>query len=104
MTALSTRRVSMHAPTPPHAVAERAPARASARRLVVVPAAPAPSPEPLVENAPGFWARLRDRVDLWRRRAAGRRALAEMTPRMLADIGVSPFEAAHEATKPFWRA
>lgn len=70
------------------------------RRLAVLPAyAPA-----VPERRPSALARALATIVAWRRRAAGRRALAEMTPRMLADIGVTPFEAAHEASKPFWRS
>jgi uncharacterized protein YjiS (DUF1127 family) len=32
-----------------------------------------------------------------------RSALAELDDRLLADIGVSPAQARHEANKPFWR-
>ncbi len=69
------------------------------RRLAVLPAyAPA-----LPERRPSALARAVATIVQWRRRAAGRRALAEMSPRMLADIGVSRFEAQEEASKPFWR-
>ena len=41
---------------------------------------------------------------LWRERARQRRHLAEMSPEMLRDIGVSPSQARAEAGKPFWVA
>lgn len=47
---------------------------------------------------------LRRLVRLWIRRDRSRRALAELEPRMLCDIGVDPGAAAAEAAKPFWRA
>jgi uncharacterized protein YjiS (DUF1127 family) len=40
---------------------------------------------------------------LWRERAYSRKNLAELDPRMLRDIGVSPSQIWHEANKPFWR-
>ena len=40
----------------------------------------------------------------WRERVRYRRALAQMSERELADIGVSWSEIANEAAKPFWRA
>lgn len=40
----------------------------------------------------------------WRRRANGRRELAALSDRCLRDIGLTRYDAAHEARKPFWRA
>lgn len=40
----------------------------------------------------------------WSERVRQRRALASMSPRMLADIGVRRELAAIEAQKPFWQA
>ncbi len=37
-------------------------------------------------------------------RSRERQVLASMDARMLRDIGVTPYEAAEEARKPFWRA
>ena len=48
----------------------------------------------------GAWAT----IGLWRERARQRRDLAEMSPEMLRDIGVSVSAARHEAGKPFWSA
>ncbi len=39
----------------------------------------------------------------WRRRARDRYALLAMSERDLRDIGVTRFDAAREAAKPFWR-
>ena len=36
-------------------------------------------------------------------RSRQRRALAELDDRLLRDIGVTAYDAAHEAGKPFWR-
>ncbi len=44
------------------------------------------------------WATL----GLWRERARERRHLAEMTPQMLNDIGISRAAARAEAARPFW--
>ncbi len=41
---------------------------------------------------------------LWRERARQRVRLAEMSPEMLHDIGVSLSAARAEAGKPFWAA
>ena len=43
-------------------------------------------------------------VHLWSERARQRRHLAEMSPEMLHDIGVSTSAARAEAAKPFWQA
>ncbi|GAB4387746.1 DUF1127 domain-containing protein [Albidovulum sp.] len=40
---------------------------------------------------------------MWRARRATRRALARLTPALLADIGLDAAAAAAEARKPFWR-
>jgi uncharacterized protein YjiS (DUF1127 family) len=40
----------------------------------------------------------------WRRRARGRRELAELGEQALHDIGLNRYDAYHEAKKPFWRA
>jgi len=46
----------------------------------------------------GLWATM----GLWRERAEQRRHLAEMSPEMLRDIGISASAARAEAGKPFW--
>jgi uncharacterized protein YjiS (DUF1127 family) len=40
----------------------------------------------------------------WHRRLQDRRELAGLCERSLRDIGLSRYEAAYEANKPFWRA
>ena len=49
-------------------------------------------------------AAVRQTVRTWRERARTRRALSELTHRMLDDAGIEPHEAMEEARKPFWRA
>jgi uncharacterized protein YjiS (DUF1127 family) len=39
----------------------------------------------------------------WRERARQRRHLAELSDHLLKDMGLSRFEADHEASKRFWR-
>jgi uncharacterized protein YjiS (DUF1127 family) len=42
-------------------------------------------------------------VACWHERARQRRALAALSDELLRDIGVTRFDAEHEANKPFWR-
>jgi uncharacterized protein YjiS (DUF1127 family) len=44
------------------------------------------------------------RLAVWRTRARGRRVLRELDARTLSDIGVSQYDVAIEAAKPWWRA
>ncbi len=44
------------------------------------------------------------RLELWRRRARGRRSLARLSERELRDLALSRSDARLEAGKPFWRA
>lgn len=46
---------------------------------------------------------LRRLLALWRQRARQRRALAELPPERLADLGLTAAQARTEAAKPFWR-
>ena len=39
----------------------------------------------------------------WSQRSRGRMQLAELDERMLADIGLTRADVAHEVAKPFWR-
>ena len=43
-------------------------------------------------------------VGEWRRRSRERSALAAMSDRSLRDIGITRYDAAYEASKPFSRA
>ncbi len=42
-------------------------------------------------------------IEEWRRRARSRRELAVLCDRCLRDFGVTRYDAAREASKPFWR-
>jgi uncharacterized protein YjiS (DUF1127 family) len=61
-----------------------------------------PAPQPEI----GVWRRALALFSLWRLRAAQRRQLAEIAvdPRMLRDIGLTPYDAAQEIRKQFWRS
>ncbi len=54
----------------------------------------------IVKNAA---TRMFDALLVWQARANERRHLAEMDPRILADIGLNRADALKEASKPFWR-
>jgi uncharacterized protein YjiS (DUF1127 family) len=57
--------------------------------------------------ARNFGQILADAFDLflaWRERAAGRKALAQLDPRMLKDVGLTSADVALESDKPFWSA
>ena len=41
-------------------------------------------------------------VRVWRERSRSRRALAELDPHLLKDIGLSSYDARVESIKPFW--
>lgn len=41
---------------------------------------------------------------VWENRARERKALAEMPPNLLKDIGITRIDAQRETEKPFWRA
>lgn len=71
------------------------------RRLAVMAAA---EPAPVVAARPSLLSRLHGTLAMWHARAQGRRQLAQMSPYMLADIGITPCQAQFEAAKPFWRA
>ena len=45
-----------------------------------------------------------DTLMTWRERARQRRALRQLGPQHLRDIGVTSEEAEREAATPFWRA
>jgi|HubBroStandDraft_1064217.scaffolds.fasta_scaffold1840856_1 uncharacterized protein YjiS (DUF1127 family) len=42
-------------------------------------------------------------ISEWHRRLQDRRELAGLCERSLRDIGLSRYDAFHEANKPFWR-
>ena len=51
----------------------------------------------------GLIERAFERLQLWRDRTYSRRELATFDRRMLRDIGVSPYDAGREISKPCWR-
>jgi uncharacterized protein YjiS (DUF1127 family) len=53
--------------------------------------------------AAGWLQRFVDLIFLWHERARGRRQLATLDHRMLADIGIDTATAMNEADRPFWR-
>ena len=42
------------------------------------------------------------RIATWHRVARERRRLLQIDPRLLADMGLTPDDAAYEASRPFW--
>ena len=52
--------------------------------------------------ARGVVGRVLARLAVWHRNAATRRVLRELPERELADIGLTPMDAAMEAGRPFW--
>jgi uncharacterized protein YjiS (DUF1127 family) len=48
-------------------------------------------------------AALAGQCGTWASRSRQRRALAQLDARLLRDIGVTAYDAAREASKPFWR-
>jgi uncharacterized protein YjiS (DUF1127 family) len=42
-------------------------------------------------------------VRLWQERAQQRRALAQLSPYLLRDLGITRYDAEMESNKPFWR-
>ncbi|PZP46311.1 MAG: hypothetical protein DI601_07050 [Azospirillum brasilense] len=52
--------------------------------------------------ARGAVGRMLARLAVWHRNAATRRVLRELPERELADIGLTPMDAAMEASRPFW--
>jgi uncharacterized protein YjiS (DUF1127 family) len=42
-------------------------------------------------------------LSVWYRNYRTRKALAEMSDRLLDDIGISPYEAKQESHRPFWK-
>lgn len=52
----------------------------------------------------GIFAKLTSAVSIWFARVDARIALAELSDRMILDIGMDPEEVKREIAKPFWRA
>lgn len=62
-----------------------------------------PAPAQRASTGPRVRARLRRALRRWRDRHDQRTTLAQLTDRELRDFGMSRWDAAHEAAKPFWR-
>lgn len=96
------------APTPGPAVpaAPAAPLRRDDRpATTAAPARRAIDAQPWRETRPrrAFWRRWHDALLRWRKRAATRRAMLQMSDHILKDIGVSRAKVRLEVEKPFWR-
>ncbi|GLZ89410.1 hypothetical protein Pres01_54610 [Metapseudomonas resinovorans] len=50
-----------------------------------------------------WYLRLFATIALWRRNARTRHQLAQLDPRALADVGISPSDRYQELERPFWR-
>ena len=63
--------------------------------------------DPQAEHSTGprpHWAlRALDTLLVWQERSRQRHALAQLSDRMLRDIGISRADVAAECAKPFWR-
>lgn len=46
---------------------------------------------------------LKSTIKRWEQNAVSRRQLAELSPHMLKDIGISSTEVVAESDKPFWK-
>jgi len=46
---------------------------------------------------------LRSQLDIWKERSRQRKALTQLSPYLLKDIGVSRSDAINEIQKPFWK-
>jgi uncharacterized protein YjiS (DUF1127 family) len=57
-----------------------------------------------VRRRKGWLGRLVTTLRLWLQRAEQRRALAELTPRELADFGASTADVYRELRTPIWRS
>jgi len=61
------------------------------------------SPRPRLLSPMQVLAHLAELLVTWERRARERRMLAEMSPHLLKDLGITRGEASAESQKPFWR-
>ena len=57
---------------------------------------------PQVESSATLETQL-SRLRVWRQRASTRRALGQLSPAALQDIGIDHDSAVAEAAKPFWK-
>lgn len=47
---------------------------------------------------------VRHLLNMWRQRAQQRKALTQLSPYLLKDIGINRSDAINEAEKPFWKS
>lgn len=57
-----------------------------------------------VQKVDGAMSATKSLLQRWVRNSTGRKELARLDARMLRDIGLEPFEAQREISKPFWRS
>jgi uncharacterized protein YjiS (DUF1127 family) len=57
----------------------------------------------VVNQVPSLRRKLVERIREWRRRARSRNDLMALGQRELLDLCLSRTDAAHEASKPFWK-
>jgi len=57
----------------------------------------------IANHAPSMGRKFVERIREWRRRSRSRRDLMTLADRDLWDMRLSRGEAAHEASKPFWK-
>ncbi|MBD9458007.1 DUF1127 domain-containing protein [Pseudomonas sp. PDM05] len=56
-----------------------------------------------MDTQPPIYKRLLCTLAKWARQAHERRQLAQLDPRELSDLGISPADRMTELSKPFWR-
>ena len=61
------------------------------------------SQEWLVHKLKNRISSLQSKLHLWRERSRQRKALTQLSPYLLKDIGVSRSDAINEIQKPFWK-
>jgi uncharacterized protein YjiS (DUF1127 family) len=57
----------------------------------------------IVQTVEGAMSSMKTTVTEWNQRIQGRRDLARLSPRILADIGLTKFDVEVEVNKPFWK-
>ena len=57
----------------------------------------------VVQSVDGAMSKAKSVVRVWVSRSKDRRYLANLSPRLLQDIGLEPFQAQAEINKPFWK-
>jgi uncharacterized protein YjiS (DUF1127 family) len=57
----------------------------------------------VVQSVDGAMSKAKAIVFEWSARVEGRKDLARLSPRILQDIGLEPFQVQAEINKPFWK-